>query len=78
LTKLPKPTKVSGAACTATDEQVKSGKWKLSTTPLRPQTLPAVKLPGLSLEGVEGILGSDQLSSFGSVVIDYAAGRLLI
>jgi predicted aspartyl protease len=78
LAKLQKRAEISGVACQTSAALVKSGKWTLSGTPLQPQTLTAVKLPGISTVGVEGLLGSDQLSSFGSIVIDYAGGRLLI
>jgi predicted aspartyl protease len=78
LKKVATKAQVSGVACQASVTQVKSGKWTLGGTPLRPQTLVAVKLPGISVAGVEGLLGSNQLSFYGSIVLDYAGGRLLI
>jgi predicted aspartyl protease len=78
LPKVSKKVKVSGVACQSSVSQVNSGKWALGGTPLRPQKLVAVKLPGISTAGVEGLLGSNQLSFYGSIVIDYAGGRLLI
>jgi hypothetical protein len=78
LTKVPKKLKVSGVACQVNAPEYKSGKWSLGGTPLRPQALVSLKLPGISIAGVEGLLGSNQLSFFGSIVIDYAGGRLLI
>jgi len=77
LAKLKKGTQVSGVGCQASAARVKSGPWSLSGTPLQAQTLISIKLPTTSNEGISGLLGSDQLSRFGSVVIDYAGGRLL-
>jgi predicted aspartyl protease len=76
LTTLKKRAQVSGVGCQASATRVKSGPWSLSGTPLHAQALISIKLPTTSSEGISGLLGSDQLSHFGSVVIDYAGGRL--
>jgi predicted aspartyl protease len=78
LAALKKSAKVSGVGCEATAGQVKSGAWSLSGTQLQKQTLLSIKLPVVSSAGLAGLLGSDQLSHFGSVVLDYAGGRLLL
>jgi predicted aspartyl protease len=75
LPTLKKRQHVSGAACQTSVALVRSGKWSMSGTPLLSETLTSVKLPTTS---IDGLIGSDQLSRFGSVVIDYAGGRLLI
>jgi predicted aspartyl protease len=78
LAKLKTRTEVSGVGCEASAAQVKSGRWSLSGVSLQEQTLTSITLPTTSSEGVSGLLGSNQLSHFGSVVLDYAGGRLLI
>ena len=78
LAKLKMRNQVSGVGCQTGAARVKSGPWSLSGTPLQAQTLISIRLPTTSNEGISGLLGSDQLSHFGSVVIDYAGGRLLI
>lgn len=76
LTTLGKRAPVTGVACTTSAARVKSGTWALSGTPLPAQTLVAIKLPGTT--GIAGTIGSDVLSRFDSVVIDFAGGRLLV
>jgi predicted aspartyl protease len=76
LSKLKKRQTVSGVACEASTPLVKSGKWSLAKTPLVAETLPTIKLP--TALDISGLIGSNQLSRFGSIVLDYAGGRLLI
>jgi Aspartyl protease len=78
LVKLKKRVPVSGVACKVSASQVKSGRWSIAGTPLVATALVTVSLPGTSGAGIAGVLGSDQLSRFGSIVIDYAGGRLLV
>jgi hypothetical protein len=47
----------------------------LAGQPLQPQSVATMDLGGL--RGVDGFLGADQMSRFGSVVFDYAGGRIL-
>ena len=42
---------------------------------LRPQSVATIDLR--RMRGVGGFLGADQMSRFGSVVFDYAGGRIL-
>jgi len=61
--------------CPVTLTEVKSGRWTLGSTPLRPQLVATLPASGIKSEG---LLGSDVLSRFGAVVIDYRAARLLL
>ncbi|MGA2305727.1 MAG: pepsin/retropepsin-like aspartic protease family protein [Acidimicrobiales bacterium] len=54
--------------------EVKSGRWTVGSTPLPPQLVATLPAPGLQ---IAGLLGSDVLSHFGAVVIDYRAARIL-
>jgi len=56
----------------------KSGQWAVGSTRLDPQDLVAIRLPGVSSHGVEGLLGSDVFSRFDQITVDYAGGRLLL
>jgi predicted aspartyl protease len=78
LTALKRRSTVSGVGCQAKAALVKSGTWSLAGTRLKAQTLLSIKLPVTSSAGLAGLLGSDELSRFGSVVLDYAGGRLLL
>ena len=72
-----KPKRVSGIGCQEEAKQVQSGPWSAGALSLRPQPLQSVNVPGTSGE-INGLLGSDVLHGFGTVVIGYAAGTLLI
>lgn len=54
--------------------EVKTGRWAIGSTPLRAQSV-ATLPPSGSQTG--GLLGSDVLSQFGAVVIDYRAARIV-
>ena len=54
--------------------EVKSGHWTIGSTSLPPQLVAMLPLSGSQ---VVGLLGSDVLSHFGAVVIDYRAARML-
>ena len=55
-----------------------SGRWSVGSAPLHEQNLAVVRLPGAQFEDKWGSLGTDQLSRFGQVVIDFAGSRLLL
>ncbi len=57
---------------------VRSGSWSIGGVALRPQALGAVPLGSPSSTGFVGLLGSDQLATFGSVVFDFTNGQLLL
>jgi predicted aspartyl protease len=76
LPTLKRRVQVSGAACQQSTALVRSGTWSMSGTPLHAETLTSIKLPHAN--NIFGLIGSDELSRFGSIVIDYAGGRLLV
>jgi hypothetical protein len=61
--------------CPVNLTEVKSGRWTLGSTPLRPQLVATLPASGTKSAG---LLGSDVLSRFGAVVIDYRAARILL
>ena len=60
--------------CPVNLTEVKSGRWTLGSTSLTPQSVASLPASGLR---IAGLLGSDVLSRFGAVVIDYQAARIL-
>ena len=66
-----------GTVCTvATFPEVRTGSWSVAGHPLPPQVVGVTGL--VSTTGVAGLLGADQMSRFGSVIFDYAGGRLVL
>ena len=57
---------------------VHSGPWSVPGQPLHPQLIAETDLGAISLAGIDGLLGSDQLIRFGWVVLDYTGGRLVL
>ncbi|HVT42337.1 MAG TPA: aspartyl protease family protein [Acidimicrobiales bacterium] len=69
----------AGVGCTGTARPVSSGSWSLDGVALAPQQLTAATLPQVGGKGEPvGLLGSDVLSRFGAVRIDFGAGRLVL
>jgi Aspartyl protease len=66
-----------GTVCTiAVFPEVRTGPWSVAGLRLRPQVVGVTGL--LRTAGVAGLIGSDQMSRFGSVIFDYAGGRLVL
>jgi hypothetical protein len=61
--------------CPVTLTEVKSGRWTLGSTSLAPQLVASLPASGST---TAGLLGSDVLSRFGAVVIDYRAAKILL
>ena len=61
--------------CPANLAEVRSGRWTLGSTSLPPQVVASLPVSALR---IAGLLGSDVLSRFGAVVIDYRAARILL
>ena len=57
---------------------VHSGPWSVPGQPLHPQLIGETDFGAISLTGIDGLLGSDQLIRFGWVVLDYTGGRLVL
>ena len=55
---------------------VKSGPWRLAGRSLNPQALGST--PFVAIPGRAGLLGSSTLSEYGSVLIDWSDGKLLL
>jgi hypothetical protein len=60
--------------CPVNLTEVKSGRWAIGSTALPSQLMGSLPVSELKLEG---LLGSDVLSRFGAVVIDYRDARIL-
>ena len=70
-------TEFSGVGCTGKAQPVGLTSWSVAGVPLSPQTLTAATLPDFGVAGQPvGLLGSDVLSRFGAVRIDFAAQTL--
>lgn len=61
--------------CPVSLTEVQSGRWTLGIASLEPQ--PIATLPASGLKA-DGLLGSDVLSRYGAVVIDYSGARVLL
>jgi hypothetical protein len=57
---------------------VRSGSWSVPGVALTPQLLGKTNFGDISLGGVDGLLGSDQLRRYGWVVLDYSGGRMVL
>jgi predicted aspartyl protease len=64
------------ACSTVTLKEVASGKWSLAGHPLPPQSLLTSHI--LTSGPAAGLLGADVMDRFGSVVLDYQGGRLVL
>ncbi len=72
-------TQFAGVGCTGTAQPVSVGAWSLDGVTLTPQALTAATLPQMGGKGEpDGLLGSDVLSRFGAVRLDFGAGALVL
>jgi hypothetical protein len=79
LARVGSPTQFDGVGCTGTSRPVSVATWSAAGTPLAAQTLTAATLPDFGTKGLPvGLLGSDVLSRFGAVRIDFAARTLTL
>jgi Aspartyl protease len=70
-------TEYSGVGCTGKGQPVALKTWSVAGVALSPQTLTAATLPDFGTPGQPvGLLGSDVLSRFGAVRIDFVAQTL--
>ncbi len=69
----------AGVGCTGAAQPVSVGAWSLDGVVLAPQQLTAATLPQIGGKGEPvGLLGSDVLSRFGGVRVDFDAGALVV
>lgn len=72
-------TGFAGVGCTGTAQPVSVPSWSVAGLALDPQNLTAATLPDFGVAGQPvGLLGSDVLSRFGAVRIDFAAQTLTL
>jgi Aspartyl protease len=72
-----KSTEYSGVGCSGKGQPVGLKEWSVAGVALNPQTLTAATLPDFGIPGQPvGLLGSDVLSRFGAVRIDFVAQTL--
>jgi Aspartyl protease len=57
---------------------VHSGPWSIPGMPLYPQLIGSTNFGVISVGGLEGLLGSDQLNRYGWVVFDYTGARIVL
>ena len=57
---------------------VRSGPWSVPGVDLHRQLVGETNFGVVSLSGIDGLLGSDQLKRYGWVVLDYRGGRLVL
>jgi hypothetical protein len=71
------PIEMTGVAATAQALQVRVGKWRVGEVELPRRTLACIPLsePNRRLK-LRGLLGSDMLSRFGAITVDYRRQRL--
>lgn len=69
----------AGVGCTGRSQPVSVASWSLDGVPLRSQQLTSATLPQIGQKGEPvGLLGSDVLSRFGAVRVDFRAGALVL
>jgi hypothetical protein len=69
----------AGVGCTGTAQPVTAASWSAAGVTLAPQSLTAATLPDFGIPGQPvGLLGSDVLSRFGAVRIDFTAQTLTL
>lgn len=69
--------KASGVSCHVTSSQVHVPRWQVGPVTLPATTAMSTLLPGTS-GGIDGLLGSNMLSRFGTVAIAYGRQRLIL
>jgi predicted aspartyl protease len=69
----------SGVSCQTDTGTVRISRWAVGNVALPGSTLTTVDLPGSRKgQGLQGLLGSDRLSTFGAVALDYTHQKLLL
>ena len=78
LTPLSTRIRIGGIGCQTRASLVDSGAWSMSGVALASGRLAEFHLSSSMSRGYSGTLGSDQLSQFGSVILDFTGARLLL
>ena len=77
LTTVGRPITVTGVGCSESARKVRLGRWSIGG-----QTLPTIIATSSEIAGADrkafGLLGSDVLSHFGAIGLDYSHGQLTL
>ena len=74
-----KPVTVTGITCRGEAGRLRMAKWRVAGVALPAAEIQTIDMPdpGGGIE-IDGLLGSDVLSTFGAITVDYAGGRLVL
>jgi predicted aspartyl protease len=72
-----KPIRISGVGCTSSAHNVRLSNWRIGRQGLSSVTVTSTRIAGANGSAF-GLLGSDVLSRFGAVTIDYRHARLTL
>jgi predicted aspartyl protease len=71
------PLTVTGITCRGSAARLRMGKWRVGRVKLPAAEIQTIDMPDPG-GGVDGLLGSDILSTFGTIAVDYRKERLLL
>jgi hypothetical protein len=71
------PLTVTGITCRGSAARLRMGKWRVGRVKLPAAEIQTIDMPDPG-GGVDGLLGSDILSTFGTISVDYRKERLLL
>jgi predicted aspartyl protease len=71
------PLTVTGITCRGQAARIRVGHWRIGAVRLPAREIQTIDMPDPG-GGVDGLLGSDILSTFGAVTVDYAGERLIL
>jgi predicted aspartyl protease len=71
------PLTVTGITCRGQAGRLRMGKWRVGSVSLPAAEIQTIDMPDPG-GGVDGLLGSDVLSTFGAITVDYRDERLLL
>lgn len=71
------PLTVTGITCRGSAARLRLGKWRVGRVRLPAAEIQTIDMPDPG-GGVDGLLGSDILSTFGTISVDYRNERLLL
>jgi predicted aspartyl protease len=71
------PLTVTGITCRGSAARLRISKWRVGRVKLPPAEIQTIDMPDPG-GGVDGLLGSDVLSTFGTISVDYHHERLLL
>ena len=71
------PLTVTGITCRGSAARLRMGKWRVGRVRLPAAEIQTIDMPDPG-GGVDGLLGSDILSRFGTISVDYGNERLLL